>query len=104
MASEKKVGRKPRSLSPGEIRLMGEFASKLDSELGRLGQEVLCRKLKICKASLYNYINEQTLPGYGVLKRAHDEISFEFSMLDFAVPPPSRSRKPQANNQQGGLP
>jgi hypothetical protein len=104
MTSGKRVGRKPRTLSPGELRLIEEFAAKLDAELGKLGQEVLCERLKICKASLYNYINEQTLPSYGVLKRAHDEIGFEFPLMDFAAPPKSREHRQRSTDAQGALP
>lgn len=104
MASAKRVGRKPRRLSPGEKRLMEEFATKLIAELGSLGQEALCGRLKICKASLYNYINEVTLPSYGVLKRAHDEIRFEFPLMDFTAPTKSRAHQPQSINVQGVLP
>lgn len=104
MPSGKRVGRKPRTLSPGELRLIEEFAARLDAELGRIGQRALCEKLRICKASLYNYINEKTLPGYGVLKRAHDEIGFEFPLMDFAAPPNPRARGNQTPDSQGVLP
>ncbi len=86
MAPGKRVGRKPRKLSEGEKQLIEEFGLQLFRELSRTAPEALCKKLKICRASLYNYLNyleKNILPGYDLLKRAHDELDFRFKYLDF---------------------
>jgi len=61
-------------------------------------------RLRICKASLYNYLNEQTLPGYEVLKRAHEVLGFRFQYMDFTSPRRSKRRDGKASIPQGVLP
>jgi len=107
MPSGKKVGRRPRRLSEGERQLIEEFGRQLSKELSKIGQKDLCKRLKICKASLYNYLNhrdKETLPSYDLLKRAHDELGFQFRYLDFSKTPQRRRRAKTMLRSQGVLP
>lgn len=107
MASGKKVGRKPRTLSTGEKQLIEEFGLQLFHELSKMEPEVLCKRLKICRASLYNYLNYQektTLPGYDLLKRAHEDLGFRFQYLDFQTVLPRRKRTEMPQERPGVLP
>ncbi len=104
MASGGKRGRKPRTLTTAERQLIGEFCTQLYAQLAKETHEALALKLRVCKASLYNYLGEQTLPGYEVLKRAHETLGFRFQYLDFSGPAPQVNRRKTASDAQSVLP
>jgi hypothetical protein len=104
MVSGGKRGRKPRILSTAEKQLIGEFCTQLYAQLAKESHDTVASKLRVCKASLYNYLGEQTLPGYEVLKRAHETLGFRFQYLDFSGPAPPMNRRKTANNAQAALP
>lgn len=94
MEPSKKRGRKPRPYTPGERALLAQFSGKLNEIKSSTGRNVedLARELGVCKASFYNYLKGTDLPGWEVLRRAHEKWGFTSDLLDFRRQGPMRPR------------
>lgn len=87
MSEPQKRGRKKRPRTTAEKLLIAEFSEKLSAkmEAEHWNATQTAKKLKICPASLYNYLRKADLPRYEVLKRAHDLWGWNFQHIDFAA-------------------
>jgi transcriptional regulator with XRE-family HTH domain len=106
MPSRGNPGRKARARSASEKLWMNEFSIQLDSLLSKPGwtRERVMKELGVSSASLYNYKNEEDLPSFDLLKRAHEKLGFSFSYTDFKFTPRSKRRTRNRFDQQPILP
>jgi hypothetical protein len=102
----RKRGRRPRILKPDEKLLLKEFSEKLSRLVEKEGRSVqeIAKQLKVCRASLYNYLRQTDLAGIDVLERAHRVLGFNFSYMDFSVTPRRKSAMRGEPSAQGVLP
>ena len=80
-------GRKKRARTTAEKLLMAEIRDKFREKMEQEGWsvETAAKELNVSRASFYNYISTKNpdLPGFEVLKRAHDEWGLSFQYIDF---------------------
>lgn len=64
---------------------MAEIALKFEAKMEEEGwnAERAANELRVSRASFYNYLGKKDLPGFEVLKRAHDLWDMCFAYIDF---------------------
>jgi DNA-binding phage protein len=103
-----KRGRKARTLSAGEKYLIQEFSDQLKSYVDKIDGDIdkVAGQLNVCRAALYRYLDDskQVMPVFDTLKRAHDELGFQFRYFNFDVEPTARGKRKRTLDEQGILP
>lgn len=66
-----------------EERLRQQVETEFTKAKRSKGAKGAAAELGICLASFYKYANGDDLPGYEVLRRAHEKWGSEFDHLDF---------------------
>lgn len=60
-------------------------------------------KLRVSRASLFNYKDGTDLASLDVLKRAHEELGFSFPYMDFSAPQKPRTSRAELKKAQGAF-
>jgi len=98
-------GRKTRRLTAAEKLLMQEFSNQLEGLRKKPDWTVerIAKELKVCRASLYNYLNKTDLAGSEVMRRSQLKLGFKFQYMDFESTR-TQPRGDQTADAQGVLP
>jgi len=82
-----KGGRKKRARTVAEKLLMAEFSTKLYRVLADNGWDKRrgARELAVSPASFYNYLNQNDLASFDVLKRSHERFGIKFDYIAFGA-------------------
>ncbi len=85
---------------------MAEVSQKLYKKMEDDGwnAETAAKKLKVSRASFYNYLNQNDLPRFEILKRAHDLWGIKFKYVDFGAQRKSSSPSETDQPRQYVLP
>src|SRR5258707_13291445 len=64
---------------------MAEMSKQLHVKMEKEGgdKRTAAKKLGVCLASFYNYLNQDDLASYDIFRKTHDAWKFQFKHLDF---------------------
>jgi len=99
-----KRGRKARARTTAEKLLMAEVSEKFTAQKRAKGTKEAAKELRVSPASFYNYVNQDDLPSFEVLKRAHDKWGLNFKHVDFGSRAPVSAPTEEESPRQYLLP